>query len=197
MIGSVDWTTRGSASLDEERFGGYNDRPPNMVEISAEGLAKGGGFPAEISKIEHRYFSKEPVDGFAAFGGRPTALSRAVLLFNLTKRSGIVILSDYWADPSKGGKPIRYFQWHWKYEPPCQIVSDPKCWSLNQSTSMPHRGINDYERYIHFERDLNESEVEDLRYWLSTDECPGWTGVSISRTSPGVYRCCTTYDSSD
>ncbi len=75
-------------------------------------------------------------------------------------------------------------------------------WIFNQETSIVHRGILDYYRTVSFPNPLTESELRTVCDWLSTNKCPGWTGVRVhhgeTKDKPaGTYVFCTTYDSSD
>jgi hypothetical protein len=90
------------------------------------------------------------------------------------------------------------------------LISDlieDKRWSQDPHTSIPRRGINDYNRYMTFSRTLSGEEISLLGRWAQADpSCPGWTGVSVflgaiadENTSAErfVYRMRTTWDSSD
>lgn len=81
-----------------------------------------------------------------------------------------------------------------------EVVSDSG-WSADKGTSIPRRGITDFNRDIVFNRELSDGEVLSLRKWLAANNCPGWTGVWISQRALTEgqfnYRCRTTMDSSD
>lgn len=79
------------------------------------------------------------------------------------------------------------------------VVSDTG-WTHDKLSSIPRRGINDYNRVIVFGRELSIEELPILRKWLAENNCPGWTGVWIQplKVDSGFqYSCRTTWDSSD
>lgn len=71
------------------------------------------------------------------------------------------------------------------------------CGAWKVCGGLPHRGITDYERTLHLERDLTDDEKTTVTQYLQMNKCPGWTGVRLIWTSPGRYRATTTWDSSD
>lgn len=78
-----------------------------------------------------------------------------------------------------------------------EIVSDTG-WQHNARTSIPRRGINDYEREIEFAAALTSNQLTAVCAWLAADNCPGWTGVTGQPLGGmGHIRFHTTYDSSD
>ena len=75
-------------------------------------------------------------------------------------------------------------------------------WILNNKTSIPHRGILDFDRTVTFTSPLSNEELDNVCEWLRTNQCPGWTGVRVHheytrRCDPGTYVFYTTHDSSD
>lgn len=64
-------------------------------------------------------------------------------------------------------------------------------------SSIPSRGIHDYERAITFLQELIPEELEKVRLWLRLDNCPGYTHLTAIPVGKGVYRFQTTCDSSD
>lgn len=79
-------------------------------------------------------------------------------------------------------------------------VLEDSGWEMNKESSIPSRGITDYERTIKFDHELSPAELKDIRNWLAKNECPGWTGVFGGKLIelPGhVYEFSTTWDSSD
>jgi hypothetical protein len=74
------------------------------------------------------------------------------------------------------------------------IVEDSK-WQM-LSTSIPHRGIRDYDRRIVFSAPLTDEQLAVFQEYLSLDDCPGWTGVGM-RQEGRAYVFGTTHDSSD
>lgn len=83
-----------------------------------------------------------------------------------------------------------------------KIIADTE-WCHNKLTSIPRRGINDYERTISFERELSDDELKEICKELQDDkDCPGWTGVrgrriDMPKDDLFIYRFYTTWDSSD
>ncbi len=77
------------------------------------------------------------------------------------------------------------------------IVSDDN-WGMDEGTSIPRRGIRDYNRTIEFERELTPDELASAKEWVGLVKCPGWTGVTVRhREGTTSYTFRTTYDSSD
>lgn len=80
-----------------------------------------------------------------------------------------------------------------------RVVADSG-WLHVKETSIPSRGINDYERKIEFASQLTPEQLQAWCRWLESDNCPGWTGVrgyAPRADAPAAYRFTTTYDSSD
>lgn len=79
------------------------------------------------------------------------------------------------------------------------VISDSG-WQADKFTSIPRRGIHDYNREILFDRELHPIEIQALKVWLESNNCPGWTGVMIRMKEEHqrfLYVCRTTWDSSD
>lgn len=76
-------------------------------------------------------------------------------------------------------------------------VVEDSGWFFNDATSMPHRGISDYNRIIEFTRPITAGEMKEIKEWLSTNNCPGWTGIHGWQVKDGKYKFTTTWDSSD
>ena len=76
-------------------------------------------------------------------------------------------------------------------------VAEDSGWKLDERSSIPIRGIRDYDRTIQFARQLTAEELDDVREWLQRDKCPGWTGVMANNLGDGRYAFRTTWDSSD
>lgn len=82
---------------------------------------------------------------------------------------------------------------HWM-----DLIVDDTGWILNIKTSIPQRGISDYDRYIKFSQALSLEEKENVRQFLGRVDCPGWTTVNVYyNVSSNNYAFTTTYDSSD
>lgn len=80
-----------------------------------------------------------------------------------------------------------------------KIITDSG-WQHVKHSSIPSRGINDYERKITFATKLTDEQLKAWCRWLESDNCPGWTGVrgfAPRDGAPAEYRFTTTYDSSD
>lgn len=171
----------------EARFGNYNQAPPGMKEVSLKEFVQGGGYGVITAPtmIEFRQLYPSSVKSKSG-----SALLDANLFYDQTGQSGYVLMKDYW------GEEIRYFKFAWEYQHPCEVIEDSG-WSMDERSSIPNRGIRDYNRSIKFERDLTPEEVADVLYWLSTDKCPGWTGIITKHPGYGQYSFRTTYDSSD
>jgi hypothetical protein len=77
-----------------------------------------------------------------------------------------------------------------------KVVEDSG-WTHNAHTSIPRRGINDYERTMTFAAKLTDDQLKAWCRWLESDNCPGWTGVRGYVQMNNAYKFTTTYDSSD
>jgi hypothetical protein len=81
-----------------------------------------------------------------------------------------------------------------------KLLQDTR-WSHDRSTSIPTRGINDFNRSMTFERQLKPEQLQTLVEWLAKNQCPGWTGVMASHHPQADGSCDynfhTTWDSSD
>lgn len=75
------------------------------------------------------------------------------------------------------------------------ILTDSR-WT-QASSSIPSRGIRDYNRKVEFEKKLTDEQFKVFVEFLALDKCPGWTGVVGHRTEGNVYIFGTTMDSSD
>jgi len=156
-----------------------------MVRISEEKFVKQHYIETISSPLKTEFRQFHPsidIDG--------NQLMSSYLFYEKNGRAGVVLMSDYWSSK------IHYFEFAWEYKHPCPLTADSK-WQMNTQSSNPGRGIRDYSRKLVFQRDLNTQELQDVRYWLETDDCPGYTGVFISHIAPGQYSATTTWDSSD
>jgi len=89
-----------------------------------------------------------------------------------------------------------------KLSVPEGLIKDAGEWKLDEATSITRRGISDYNRVLVFFREPTESERGAVVQWLSYDDCPGWTGVTLQPVGSNmdgriVWKARTTYDSSD
>lgn len=84
-----------------------------------------------------------------------------------------------------------------KPEGPWPTILEDDGWEHDASTSIPQRGINDYQRIIKFETNPTKQQVIALAWHLEHDHCPGWTGVKFYHVSNNTWRFHTTWDSSD
>lgn len=180
---------------------GYNDPPFNFKPLTEEQFAQSGFRSQGIAAIEFRQM----------FVNGKMVEAR---LFWFADGTGVAISSDYWK-----GK-VQYFSFgcnhHFEsktlganrkqhcdkcntdvYESWMDLVKSDSGWSMDEGSSIPHRGIRDYNRTIAFSRELTDSERNKVVIFLKKVDCPGWTGVGSSHGGDGVYRFRTTYDSSD
>ncbi len=172
----------------KELFGNFNDFPPGWIEISEAEFARSGFGKSSIEFIEYRQmmYPKHMVKK----GGNVTAN-----LFFIGNGVGYSIVQDYW------DKSVKFFKFDCidvlgDIFASLPITNDTG-WNMNKNSSIPHRGIRDYDRTIEFDRDLTEEEMDLVKQFLARDDCPGWTGVHSMRLKSGVYRFHTTWDSSD
>lgn len=74
-------------------------------------------------------------------------------------------------------------------------------WTVDEATSIPRRGITDYNRTILFSEPLTDSQMTNIVNLLETVNCPGWTGVRVLNPMNCPEGCSytfrTTWDSSD
>jgi len=79
-----------------------------------------------------------------------------------------------------------------------KVVEDSG-WGHDKGTSISHRGINDYNRRVRFERKPSDEEMTLFKELLSLDKCPGWTGIYAKGEDVAglAYTFRTTWDSSD
>ena len=86
-------------------------------------------------------------------------------------------------------------------EPIVARVNEDTGWG-SSSTSIPSRGIHDYERKVLFNGKLSEEEVSLMLELYAKKGCPGYTGLSPvvgydEETNRTMIRMRTTLDSSD
>jgi hypothetical protein len=164
----------------KERFGGWNNHLPNMRQIEESDLIKGGmiTYIRNPSLIEQRQFTSPFITN------EKVKLYSVTAYYDSTLRNGIVLAPDYYT-----GK-VYYLQFKWEYVHPCPLESDSG-WKLTYNSSC----IKDYSRVLKFERELSNAEIEDVKYWLVSDNCPGWTPITFIKNNT-MYEFKTTMDSS-
>lgn len=175
----------------ESKFGGFNDTPPGfrLVEF-AEISQRYFKIISNPTKVEYKQIRRPTLIKVKnSKTGQEDTLFDFALIYDSTGQAGIA--SSY----CNASKETYYFEFAFQFSMPCQLIDDTG-WKQTNS-SLPGRGILDFVRTLSFERDLSIDEVDDLRYWLSTDNCPGWTGVGVYHLGDGKYKCTTTHDSSD
>jgi hypothetical protein len=172
----------------EKLFGGFNDFPPGWKEITKEEFAKSGFGGSRLIYIERRQMMRPEKH---LIKGRCVSCE----LFHIRNGLGYAVVQLYWDEDVKFFKfdCIEKLEEIFNNLP---IVNDTG-WDMNERSSIPLRGIKDYDRVIEFEVDLTTEEMDLLKQYLARDNCPGWTGINTKRLSPGVYMFSTTYDSSD
>lgn len=74
------------------------------------------------------------------------------------------------------------------------ILSDAG-WETSKS-SIPHRGIYDYDRVIVAKYSLSEEQQKSLYCFVDKNK-PGWTPLVMRKVSDRVFHFSTTFDSSD
>jgi hypothetical protein len=173
--------------LHKDRFGGFNSLPPNMKQVSERTFVQENYVQIVLSpkRTEFRQIGSLR----AQYENKEIKLLDATLFFHETERMGVMLATSYYL-----GK-VFYFTFRWEFEPPCELLDDSN-WEMDTYTSRPQHGIRNFNRVLKFERDLNTRELQDVRYWLLTDNCPGWTGVNIAHVGVGVYKCHSLDDSS-
>lgn len=70
-------------------------------------------------------------------------------------------------------------------------------WKIDNNTSIPNRGIRDYNRIIKFSTKLTEENKKEVVNYLENFACPGWTGVRAIEIDDFTLKFRTTWDSSD
>lgn len=180
---------------------GYNDPPVNLKPMTEPDFAKSGFRSQDLHAIEFRQMF---VDGKMV----------EARLFWFADGTGVAISSDYWE-----GK-ISYYSFgcnhHFEsktfeadrkqhcsvcntdiYHDWMDLIAYDTGWSMDEGSSIPSRGVKDYNRTITFVRQLSAIELNKVVMFLKKVDCPGWTGVGSSSDGKGVYRFRTTHDSSD
>lgn len=87
-----------------KKWGGFNDAPPNLREITAKEFAQSGFFTWTIIGIEYRQITSEQFNKGNIFKPVNTIVPCHLFFLNSAYDSGFIILNDYW------GKTIRYFK---------------------------------------------------------------------------------------
>lgn len=190
---------------------GYNDPPENLKELTEEEFAQSGFHGARISHMEFRQMLLNADLTPGKLMGGKVCQAR---LFWFDDGTGVAISSDYWK-----GK-IRYFSFGCNHsfdqksfkngvkyhcakcnsdvkEPWMDLLTEDTGWSMDGYTSIPTRGIRDYNRTMKFSRTLEKPELTKLVKFLKKVDCPGWTGVGVRDYGNGTYSFTTTHDSSD
>lgn len=172
----------------EKHLGHPNHLPPGLKEVTLEELSQ-TNYTCNIP--EHIYYKQVYGDGLSKFGLRNYD---PMVIYHFGKGNGYAVVTR-WID-----KSIRFFTFD------CSAIiqedfdslpiKEDSGWELNKVTSRPMRGIRYYDRVIKFGRELDAQELKTLRSYLESVNCPGWTGVSLSKKDL-EYRCHTCWDSSD
>ncbi len=199
---------------------GYNDPPQNFKELTEEQFAQSGFHGARITHVEFRQMLVN--DDMS-----PGKLSRGKLiqarLFWFDDDTGVAISSDYWKGKVRyfsfgcnhslldfnvsNLDVVRQYKQGMTYhcnkcknpvkEQWMDLLVEDTGWSMDEGTSIPIRGIRDYNRTMKFSRPLEKSELTKLVKFLKKVDCPGWTGVGYRDRGNGTYSFTTTHDSSD
>lgn len=172
----------------EELLGGFNEFPPGWKEITKEEFAQSGFCGARVVYVEYRQMMR-PKEHL--INGNHVSCK----LFHIRNGFGYAIVQRYWE------KDVLFFEFDC-FDKLKELfgalpITDDSTWNMNKASSIPRRGIRDYDRIIKFKRDLTEVEMDLLKQYLARDNCPGWTGIHVMRLNSGVYKFSTTYDSSD
>lgn len=181
---------------------GYNDPPFNFKPMTEEQFAQSGFRSQGIEAVEFRQM----------FVNGKMVEAR---LFWFTDATGVAISSDYWkgkvqyysfgcnhkleAKSYKAGESYHCSKCNTDvHEPWMDLIVSDSGWSMNEGTSIPSRGIRDYERTIRFKSALDSEQIKKVVLFLKKTDCPGWTGVGVKDMGEGLlFRFSTTYDSSD
>ncbi len=186
----------------------YNYPPVNLKELTEVEFARSGFAGGRISYIEFRQMLLNSDLSVGIVGGKLVQAK----LFWFDDDTGIAISTDHYS-----GK-VRFFSFgcHHSFDEKtfqagqsyqCKncntkiheswmdlLVSDSG-WNVNELTS--RRTITDYERFIKFNRQLDDSEKNRMVKFIKRTDCPGWTDVGVGYRGDGVYHLVVTYDSSD
>lgn len=188
----------------------YNDPPVNMKEITEADFAKSGFINASIVAMEYR--QAYVMDDLKADDKCRKMMQ--LRMFWFADDTGIAMTTDYYK-----GK-VRYFTFgcNHRFESktfmtgksyPClncktvikefwmDLIVEDSGWFMDKTTSRPSRGISDYNRDIKFSRNLTDTEISKVLTFLNKNDCPGYTGVHISKLTNFCVRFRTCYDSSD
>lgn len=176
----------------------FNDPPFGFVEINQKEFVSGGYLSHNYSNIEYRQirFNNE------FFCGN---------LYWADNETGYAILTNKYN--------VRFFKFGCNHTPNQSSISDKnvfctKCnksmlkewmnlvvvdsgWKIDNNTSIPNRGIRDYNRIIKFSTKLTEENKKEVVNYLENFACPGWTGVRAIEIDDFTLKFRTTWDSSD
>ena len=75
------------------------------------------------------------------------------------------------------------------------VVSDTG-WQ-DARTSIPRRGINDFERFIQYPLDMTQEAIDDDLMTIYENYNPGYCGWSARKVGDNLFRLTSTWDSSD
>lgn len=188
----------------------FNYPPINLKEMTEQEFSKSAFHSARFDYIEHRQMIlKDDLSSGILGSGRLVPAN----LFWYNDDLGFAISSDYM------GK-VRFFSFGCEHSlnekslQACDLLLCKKCdgnihqdwmkliesdtgWLMNEKTSMPSRGIQDYDRVIKFSRTIVEDEQKKAMKFFQKVNCPGWTPVGCMYLEDNKYRFRTTYDSSD
>lgn len=170
----------------ERFFGNFNSLPPNIKEVSIGELATFGLFYNLIEHIEYRqiYCCGQDILGIDKYG--------AMNLYYVSMFKGYATLM------SEREKTIRFFTFDCidllkaAYE---ELPIEEGEWVENKLTSIPRRGIRDFNKNIKLVRPLSEEEYMILQQYVKLNN-PGNTGVYILKCYPN-YNLRTCYDCND
>jgi hypothetical protein len=169
----------------KEILGGYNDFPPGWEEITMEDFVAFAGGAFMPVYIDYRQMWLDKMRG-------PMVAAALYIQRDFT---------GYAMVPDRRDQTLSYFKFDGFHKMKeifdgLPVTSDSG-WSLDEGSSIPRRGIRDFNRTIVFERPLTVKEELVVQKYLLRDNCPGWTGVSGGKRGENTYTYRTTYDSSD
>ncbi len=100
MIDKLTDVSQEEAKQFEKDFGGYNDAPPGLKEITAEEFAQSGFFTWCIEKVEFRQVLSDRLP----WTGEKYMLTLRMFYMNSPHEDGFAMSHDYWA------QKVRYFR---------------------------------------------------------------------------------------
>jgi hypothetical protein len=189
----------------------YNDPPINFREITEKDFAQSQFLRHIPTFVEYRQMI---LNEDLSPGKLPNGRFVSAFLYWFNDDTGVAIAPEHYE-----GK-VRYFSFgcnhslgHKTYQAgqtytcsKCQtkvkegwmeLIVEDSGWSLDELSSIPSRGIRDYNRTIKFSAPLSPSHLAMVSRFLKKTDSPGYTGIITKHLGGDTYTFSTSYDSSD